>query len=128
MENSGILKSSIDLFYHCDYFLLQRNDVYMKFLTKIMTNVESCSEVINLLFVLACEYKKLYDTYVSSVTGSIEKGENAVKIMIQSFEMNRISVKDEYRLEFASLKSVAINLVDISNESLGCSAAERPCL
>ena len=30
-EVSGILKSSIDLFYHRDYFLLQRKDAYMKF-------------------------------------------------------------------------------------------------
>ena len=73
MEESGILKSSIELFYHCDYFLLQRKDAYMKFFTKIMTNVESTSEVINVLFGLASEYKKLYDTCVSSVTGSIEK-------------------------------------------------------
>ena len=53
-EDSGILKCSIDLFYHCDYFLLQCKEVYMKFLTKIMTNVESASEVTNILFGSAC--------------------------------------------------------------------------
>ena len=90
-----------------------------------MTNVKSGSEVINFLFVLASAYKKLYDTFVSSVTGHIERRQKAGKIMIQSFEIKRISVKDEHHLKFASLKSVAIHLVDISNESLGCSANEE---
>ena len=125
MEESGILKSAIDLFYHCDYFLLQRKDAYMKFLTKIMTNVESASEVTNVLFGLASEYKKLYDTCVSSVIGSIEKRQKAGKMMIQSFETNRITVKDEYRRKFISLKSVSIHLVDSVNESFGCAANEE---
>ena len=108
MEESGILKSSIELFYHCDYFLLQRKDAYMKFFTKIMTNVEYTSEVINVLFGLASKYKKLYDTCVSHDTGSFEKRKKAGKIMIQSFETNRITVRDEYRRKFSSLKSVFI--------------------
>ena len=125
MEDSGILKSSIDLFYHCDYLLLQRKEVYMKFLTKIMTNVESASEVTNVLYCLASEYKKLYDTFVSSVTGSIEKRQQAGKIMIESFESNRNTVKDEYRLKFASVKCVTIHLVDDLNESFGSAANEE---
>ena len=67
VEKTGILKSSIDL------LLAAAKDVYMKFFTKIMTNVESGSEVIHLLFGLTCEYENLYDTSLSSVTGCIEK-------------------------------------------------------
>jgi hypothetical protein len=49
------------------------------------------------LFGWACGNKLLYDTYISSVSGSIEKRQKAGKIMIQKFEMSRISLRDENR-------------------------------
>ena len=97
----------------------------MKFLTKIMTVAESCLEVTNLLFGLACGYRQLYDTYVSSVAGSIEKRQKAGKIMIQKFEMNRIPLKDEYRTKFSSLKSVRTNLVGFEIETFDSTVYEE---
>jgi hypothetical protein len=125
METNGILKNSISCFYGCKYFLLQRKEVYMNFLTKIMTVAKSCSEVTKLLFGLACGYKLLYDTYVSSVSGSIEKRQKAGKIMIQKFEMNRISLKDEYRCKFSSLTSVLTHLVGFETETFGGTVYEE---
>jgi hypothetical protein len=85
-----------------------------------MTVAESCFAVTNLLFGLACGYKQLYDTYVSSVAGSIEKKQKAGKILIQKFEMNRIPLKYEHRIKFSSLKSVRTNLDVFEMETFGC--------
>ena len=97
----------------------------MKIFTKIMTVAKSCFAVTNLLFGLACGYKQLYDTYVSSVAGSIEKKLKAGKILIQKFEMNRIPLKYEYHIRFSSLKSVRTNLVVFEIETFGCTVYEE---
>ena len=124
MEDDGILKSTISLFYHSDYFLLQRKIVYMTFLTVIMTTATSCLEVNHLLYDLAKGYLGLYEKFVTSVGGTIEKRQKAGKIMIQNFELNRVVLQDLFRIKFRSLQSISAILVNTEVESSGCTSYE----
>ena len=68
-----------------------------------MPDPESSTSIIKLLFDLSTAYLGLFDKLVSSTSGSIEKRQRAGKIMIQAYESERILLRDEFRVRFASL-------------------------
>ena len=85
-----------------------------------MSDLDSSTSIINLLFDLSTSYLGSYSKLVTGTDGSIEKRQRAVKMMIQAHESERVILRDMFRLKFASLSSIRKHFdvaVDIDDDT-----------
>ena len=119
-EVDGILRSTIQNLFDCTSFYYQRRSIFLSFFKTCMPDPESSTSIMKLMFDLSTASLGLFDKLVSSTSSSIEKRQRAGKIMIQAYESERILLRDEFRVRFASLACMRDNFdfqVDITDES-----------
>ena len=85
-----------------------------------MSDLDSSTSIINLLFDLSTSYLGSYSKLVTGTDGSIEKRQRAGKMMIQAYESERVILRDVFRLKFASLYCIRKHFdvaVDIDDDT-----------
>ena len=119
-EVDGILRCTIQNLFECIPFYYQRRSVFLSFFKGCMSDPDSSTSIIKLLFDLSISYLGSYSKVVTGTTGSIEKRQRAGKMMIQAYESERIVLRDVFRVNFASLSCIRKYFdlkVDIDDES-----------
>ena len=81
-EEDGILKCTIQNLFECIPFYYQRRSVFLSFFKGCMSDPDSSTSIIKLLFDLSTSYLGSYSKLVTGTTGSIEKRQRAGKMMI----------------------------------------------
>ena len=119
-EVDGILRCTIQSLFECIPFYYQRRSAFLSFFKSCMSDLDSSTSIINLLFDLSTSYLGSYSKLVTGSDGSIEKRQRAGKMMIQAYESERVILRDVFRLKFASLSCIRKHFdvaVDIDDDT-----------
>lgn len=89
-EADGILRKTTQHFFDCIHFYIQRRLLFTEYFKLCISVPESADSIIKVLFELCVSYLVLYDKTVTVTRGSIEKRQRFGKVMISTFETERV--------------------------------------
>ena len=126
-EADGILRKTIQNFFDSIHFYIQRRSLFNGFFKLCMSVPESSDSILKVLYDLSVSYLHLYNKTVMVTNGSLEKRQRCGKIMINTFENERILLRDKSRLDFCSLPCIFENFDIVVNVD-GSSSTEESSL
>ena len=128
MKSGGIYESTIENFYDCHIFYMQRESVHVMFFNQLTDDDASCIALQGILFDLVTGLFESHRRHVSSTSGDLDKRMKSGKAMMIHFENDRDLARSRQMKKFICLPLVDNLFDEPQNDELNRSVSEQSCL